>query len=61
MRTTQEPFIDSDFGESSRIASDFAELQGEESRKVDSKVNRFFLALCAGIIGYAVGAALGYW
>jgi hypothetical protein len=45
----------------SKLASDFAELQGEENRRIDRKVNGFFLGFCAALIGYAVGLALGYW
>lgn len=45
----------------SKLASDFAELQGQKTRRIDRKVDRFFLTVCVGIIGYAVGLALGYW
>ena len=61
MRTTQEPMADDDFGAMSRLSSDFAELQGEQSDKIDRTVNRWFIVFCAGIIGYVVGVSLGYW
>jgi uncharacterized membrane protein YoaK (UPF0700 family) len=61
MRTTQEPMADDDFGAISKLSRDFAELQAEKSDEVDRAVNRWFIVFCAGIIGFVLGAALGYW